>query len=231
MGPKENEGAVTGAAAAGADGEGADVGPKENEGAVEDVVVAGAAVENADAGTGLAKKFGTAEVGGTYAVVGAGVVGGCVAGWPSENFGAADTVCGADTVNGLEVLEAGAETAGVTLAGAAVDAAVEIFEASVLDGVGPNENAGGAAFASVPEGAGAAGVVGGGGVNVMMGIVGALGPSSGAVALGVILDGVSALFCSNILARILAIASASRSCFSHFENARNPGREGTSATP
>jgi hypothetical protein len=47
---------------------------------VEDVVVAEAAVENAGAGTGLAKKFGTAEVGGAYAVVDAGVVGGCVAG-------------------------------------------------------------------------------------------------------------------------------------------------------
>ncbi|KAG1755385.1 hypothetical protein EDB19DRAFT_1611463, partial [Suillus lakei] len=76
---------------------------------------------------------------------------------------------------------------------------------------------------------------GGGGVNVIMGTAGALGPSSGAVALvgsSKAFDcEISPFFCSSIRARILAIASASRSCFSHFENARNPGRDGPSATP
>jgi len=122
------------------------------------------------------------------------------------------------------------------LTGVVLDAAAAVaFEASVLDGVGPNENAGGAGFASAPGGACTAVVVGGGGVNVMMGMIEFFGPSSGAVTFAEIsdtfFDGVSTFFCSSILARILAIASASRSCFSHFENARNPGREGISATP
>lgn len=42
---------------------------------------------------------------------------------------------------------------------------------------------------------------------------------------------VSPFFCSCILALILAIASASRSCFSHFENPRKPDRVGLSVTP
>lgn len=41
----------------------------------------------------------------------------------------------------------------------------------------------------------------------------------------------SPFFCSCILALILAIASASRSCFSHFENPRKPDRVGLSVTP
>lgn len=217
MGPKENERAVEGAVVAGAAVEGA----KENERAAEGVVVVGAIVEGA---VGLVKKLGIAEVESADAVVGAVVVvGGCVVGWP--NVCAAGTVCGADEAG--DRLTAGAEGTG---AGAVVDAVAGDFAASVLDGVELNENAGGAGFASVHGGAGAVDVAGGGGVNVMMGTVEALGPNSGAVALVETFDGVSAFFCSSILARILAIASASRSCFSHFENARNPGREGTSTT-
>lgn len=213
MGPKENERAVEGAVVVGAAVEGA----KENERAVEGVVVVGAIVGGA---VGLVKKLGIAEVEGADAAVGAVVVGGCVVGWPREDVCAAGTICEADESGDRQA--AGAKGAG---AGAVVGAAAGDFAASVLDGVELNENAGGAGFASVP---GAVDVAGGGGVNVMMGTVEAFGSNPGAVALVETFDGVSAFFCSSILARILAIASASRSCFSHFENARNPGREGTS---
>lgn len=88
MGPKENEGAVEGAAVAGVAVEGADMGPKENDGANE--VAACVVVEGA---AGLAKKLGIAEVEGADAVVGVAVVaGGCIVGWPSENS-VAGTVC------------------------------------------------------------------------------------------------------------------------------------------
>jgi hypothetical protein len=206
----------------------AGVGPKENEGAA---VAAGTGVDGA---AGLAKKLG---IEGADDVVGAvvlvAVVEGCDAGGPNEDAGAAGAICGVDEVgNRLSLLTAGAEAGGVTLAGVEDAAGAVDFEASVLAEVLANENNDGAGFVSVPPDVDAAG---GGGVNVMMGTAGALGPSSGAVALvgrSKAFDcGVSPFFCSSIRARILAIASASRSCFSHFENARNPGRDGPSATP
>lgn len=159
---------------------------------------------------------------------------GCAVGGPNEDTGAAEAICGVDEVgNRLDLLAAGAEAGGVTLAGVedAAGAGAVDFEASVLVEILANENNDGAGFASVPPDVDAAG----GGVSVMMGAAGALGPSSGAVALvgrSKTFDcGVTPFFCSSIRARILAIASASRSCFSHFENARNPGRDGPSATP
>lgn len=207
----------------------AGVGLKVNEGVVEGAAVtgAGAGVEGA---AGLEKKLGMDAVVGAMAVVGS-----CVVGGPNEDAGAAGAVCRVDeVVNRLSLLAAGAEVAGATLAGVAVDPVVAAdFEASVLVDVGPNGNNAGVGFVSVPEDV-AVDAAGGGGVNVMMGTIGALGPSSGAVVLvgssEIFPCGVSAFFCSSIRARILAIASASRSCFSHFENARNPGREGPSAT-
>lgn len=160
------------------------------------------------------------------------VVEGCAVGGPNEDTGAAEVICGVDEVgNKPGLLAAGAEAGGVTLAGVEDAAGAVDFEASVLVEVLANENNDGAGFASVPPDVDAAG----GGVSVMMGAAGALEPSSGAVALvgrSKAFDcGVSPFFCSSIRARILAIASASRSCFSHFENARNPGRDGPSATP
>jgi hypothetical protein len=205
----------------------AGVGPKENEGTV---VAAGAGV---GAATGLPKKLGIEgaddEVGAVVVVV---VGGGCVVSGPNESAGAAGAGCGVDEVgNRLGLLAAGAEAAGVTLAGVGDPPGAADFEASVLVEVLPNENDG-VSFVSVPPDVDA---VGGGGVNVMMGTAGALEPSSGAVALvgsSKAFDcGVSPFFCSSIRARIFAIASASRSCFSHFENARNPGRDGPSTTP
>jgi hypothetical protein len=182
----------------------------------------------------LAKKLGIEgadDVVGAIVLV-AVVVEGCAVGGPNEDTGAAEAICGVDEVgNRLDLLAAGAEAGGVTLAGVEDAAGAVDFEVSVLVEILANENNDGAGFASVPPDVDAAG----GGVSVMMGAAGALGPSSGAVALvgrSKTFDcGVTPFFCSSIRARILAIASASRSCFSHFENARNPGRDGPSATP
>lgn len=208
----------------------AGVGPKENVGTG---VAAGAGVESA---AGLAKKSGIEgadDVVGTVVVMVVVVLVGCVVGGPNEDGGTAGVICGVDEVgNRLGLLVTGAEAAGVTLAGVEDAVGAVGFEASVLVEVLPNENNNGVDFVSMLPDVDA---VGGGGVNVMMGTAGALGPSSGAVALvgsSKAFDcGISPFFCSSIRARILAIASASRSCFSHFENARNPGRDGPSATP
>lgn len=210
----------------------AGVGPKENVGTE---VAADAGVDGA---AGLAKKSGIEgadDVVGTVVVMVVVVVVlvGCVVGGPNEDGGTAGVICGVDEVgNRLSLLATGAEAAGVTLAGVEDAVGAVGFEASVFVEALPNENNNGVDFVSVLPDVDA---VGGGGVNVMMGTAGALGPSSGAVALvgsSKAFDcGISPFFCSSIRARILAIASASRSCFSHFENARNPGRDGPSATP
>ncbi|EGO28119.1 hypothetical protein SERLADRAFT_462642, partial [Serpula lacrymans var. lacrymans S7.9] len=75
--------------------------------------------------------------------------------------------------------------------------------------------------------------VGAGAVNKGVGTA-ALAPNSGAVTLvgssPAFFWGPDSFFCSCTLARIFAIASASRSCFSHFEN-RDERRVGLSPTP
>lgn len=223
---KELVDAEAGAANSGCAG----VGPKENEGTA---VAAGADVDGA---AGLAKKLGIEDADGAVVamlLVMVMVVEGCVVGGTNEDAGTAGVICGVDEAgNRLGLLAAGTEAAGATLAGAGDAAGSVDFEASILVEVLPKENNDGVGFVSALQDVDA---VGGGGVNVMMGTAEALGPSSGAVALvgsSKAFDcGASPFFCSSIRVRIFAIASASRSCFSHFENARNPGRDGPSATP
>jgi hypothetical protein len=118
----------------------------------------------------------------------------------------------------------------------AVGAVVAFVESVVPRGVA-NENVEVVDLLSVAEGFSSdfASVRGeGAGVNVMVGMVSGLARSSGAVTLvGISLrfgGGVWAFFCSSIFARILASASASRSCFSHFEKPRKPGRVGLPVT-
>lgn len=220
---KELVDAEAGAANSGCAG----VGPKENEGTA---VAAGADVDGA---AGLAKKLGIEGADGAVVPMLLLVVGGCVVGGTNEDAGTAGVICGVDEAgNRLGLLAAGAGAAGVTLAGAGDAVGAVDFEASILVEVLPKEHDDSVGSVPVLPDVDA---VGGGGVNVMMGTAEALGPSSGAVALvgsSKAFDcGVSPFFCSSIRVRIFAIASASRSCFSHFENARNPGRDGPSATP
>lgn len=135
---------------------------------------------------------------------------------------------GAEDVEEVE----GKEKPGVVLDVGRV--AVAVFGSVVATGAGVNANGDAAlvaAGAAVPSICASTGE-GDAGVRVIVGTVKVFAPVA-EVGRGSMDFETStcAFFCSCILARILAIASASRSCFSHFEKPRKPGRVGLSARP
>lgn len=188
-----------------------------------ELVVVEGAIEDAAGTEGFVKKFGTDEEGGAVVVVTLMV--GCVS---FVKDGMEEAVVGAEPEMGCEVAQ------GVEKPEVAPVALRAGFDSGAGEGVGRDEVAltsVGATWLSAFASAG----VGGAGVRMIDGTNRVLVLDSEVAALlgSPLVCAASAcpLFCSCILARILAIASASRSCFSHLENERKLDRVGLSAGP